>query len=470
MKATHLLLGSMVCLAVLLALASASFADDELSDELVQMVVTLLNDTDKDVRALGLEQVRTAAKSPAATRQFAALLPKLSRDAQVGLLRALADRGDPVARPAVLEVLATSRDEPVRLAAIGALGFLGEPAEARMLMQLLREGSPAEQAVARASLVRLSGESVAGVIAAEMNQVTSPLRVTLLEILAARRAVDTIPDMLAAAVAADSLTRAAAMAALGQLAGPEHVPGLVQGVLRAEPGREREAAEKAVLSVCNRIAGGEQRAEPLLAAMGRLNASDRTAILPTLGRVGGPAALQIIEAAISDSDPELHDTGIRALCNWPDVSIAARLTELAQKDEHPAQQTKALRALIRIASLPDGRSDGERLELLRTAMAACTRDAERNLVLQRAAAIRIPETLRFLMPYLEQPACARQACQSVVELAHHRSLRELNKAEFERALDKVIQTSGDATLIDRATRYKKGQTWARPIESKRENR
>jgi hypothetical protein len=50
----------------------------------------------------------------------------------------------------------------------------------------------------------------------------------------------------------------------------------------------------------------------------------------------------------------------------------------------------------------------------------------------------------------------------VVELAHHRGLREPNKAEFDQALDKVIQTSQDATVVDRAQRYKKGQTWVRP--------
>jgi hypothetical protein len=273
--------------------------------------------------------------------------------------------------------------------------------------------------------------------------------------------------MLAAAVADDSVVRAAAMTALAPLAGPEHISGLVQGVLRAEAGREREAAEKAVMFVCSRIADGAQRAEPLLAAMGTLKESDRRAILPTLGRVGGPAALKILEAAISDSDPELHEMGLRALCNWPDASIASRLTELAQQDEHPEHRTTSLRALIRIASLPDGRTDAEKLELLRTAMAVCTRDPERNLVLQRASAIRIPETLRFLTPYMDQPAYAPQAYQSVVELAHHRSLRESNKAEFDRALDKVIQSSGDATLIDRANRYKKGQTWVRPTEPDR---
>ena len=32
------------------------------------------------------------------------------------------------------------------------------------------------------------------------------------------------------------------MTALGQLAGPEQIPGMVQGVLKAEKGRERAAA------------------------------------------------------------------------------------------------------------------------------------------------------------------------------------------------------------------------------------
>ena len=285
---------------------------------------------------------------------------------------------------------------------------------------------------------------------------------TLLEILATRRAFDTIPDILPAAVDDDSSVRAAAMAALGQLAGPEHIPGMVRGVLAAEAGREREAAEKAVMLVCGRISEGQQQAAPLLAAMDTLNAADRMAVLPALGRVGGPAALKIVKAAIADSDPRLHEAGLRALCNWPDASIAPELMELVQADEHPGDRTAALRALIRVAPLPDGRTDAEKLELLRTALALCTRDTERNLVLQRAAAIRILETLRFLVPYLDQPAYAQQACQSVVELAHHRDLREPNKAEFDRALDKVIQTSGDATLIDRANRYKKGQTWVRP--------
>jgi HEAT repeat protein len=465
LRSTPRLLCGTVILAVMFGTIATSIAEQETGDELVQLVVNLLNDKDKDVRALGLEQVRTEAKGQAATRQFAAQLSKLPPEAQVGLLSALANRGDTAARTAVRSVLAASRDEPVRVAAIAALGCLGEPADLRTLVQVLTAGSQAEQAAARTSLIRLPGQSVPGAIAAEMKQTPRSLRVILIGILATRRALDAVPDILPAAVDADPSVRAAAMAALGQLAGPEHLPGMVQGVLLAEKGREREAAEKAVMLVCSRIADAARQAEPLLAARDRLNRADRTTLLPALGRVAGPAALKIVNAAIADTDPLLHETGLRALCNWPDASIASRLTALARTDEHPEHRTMALRALIRIAPLPDGRTDGEKLELLQQALTLCTRNAERNLVLQRASAIRIPETLRFLTPYLDQRPYAQQACESVVELAHHRDLREPNQAEFDRALDKAIQTSKDATVIDRAKRYKKGQTWARPTMS-----
>ena len=456
----------LLCTAFFLSLAAGQMGraavQDETSDELITMVVGLLRDQDKELRALGLEQVRTQVKGEAATRQFASLLPKLPPDAQVGLIRALADRGDKSARSAVLEMLAAGGEEPVKVAAIEAFGQLGEPADLPLLSRLLSEGSQLEQAAARGSLVRLPGEPVPALIVAELKSAASPKRVTLIEILAARRAFGIIPDLLTAAVDDDPPVRAAAMTALGQLAGPEHLPGMIQGVLKAEDGKERVAAEKSVMFVCGRVENEQLRTESLLGAVSALSEDDRLAILPTLGRVGGLASRQIVEAALADSDPVVHGAGLRALCSWPDASVADRLTELIASDEHPEHRTQALRALIRIAPLPDGRSDAEKLALIQRAIALCADDAERNLVLQRAAAIRMVETLRFLVPYLDQPAYAQQACESVVELAHYRDLRQPHKAEFDQALDHVMRISQDATVIDRANRYKKGQTWVRP--------
>ena len=232
---------------------------------------------------------------------------------------------------------------------------------------------------------------------------------------------------------------------------------MLKGLLKAAPGSEREAAEKAVMIVCDRNKDAARRAEPLLAALAQLSEDDQTALLPTLGRVGGPSALKVVEAAIADRNPNRHEAGIRALCNWPDASAAPKLQELAQCGD-AGQRMVALRALIRVAALRDKRSDAERLNLLKKTMTMATRDEERKLVIKRARAVRTIESLRFAVPYLNQPAFAQDACGTVVELAHHRELREPNKAEFDKALDVVIRIGKDPGVVDRAKRDKKGQT------------
>jgi HEAT repeat protein len=430
------------------------------------LVVNLLREQDKDLRALGLEQVRTEAKGAAATKRFAAELPKLPPDAQTGLLRALADRGDTAARPAVLDMLKSSREEPVRIAAISAAGALGEPADLKLLVQFLAEGAKAQQTAARASLVRLRGQAVPAAIAGEIKQANPATAVALIEILATRRALDTIPDLLAAAIGDEAAVRHAAMTALGQLAGPEHIPGMVQGVLRAARGPHRDAAERAIAAVSARISDPAMRADPVLKVWQGLDQPDQNALLPALGRVGGSQTLAVVDAAIANADAARHVGGVRALCNWPDASVAPRLIKLAQSDEHSEHRDMARAALIRVAPLPDGRPDNVRLELVKKVMTMCTGDDERNLLLRRASAIRTLDTLRFVMQYVDQPHHAEDACQSIVELAHHRGLREPNKAEFHKALDKVLATTKDSVVIDRAKRYKADQTWVRPAAAK----
>ena len=60
---------------------------------------------------------------------------------------------------------------------------------------------------------------------------------------------------------------------------------------------------------------------------------------------------------------------------------------------------------------------------------------------------------------MDQPEFAQVACQTVVELAHHKDLRQPNKAEFNKALDKVLALSKDPEVILRANHYLKDETW-----------
>jgi len=456
----------MLCLALCLVCLSGSttlyvFAAEEPADELIQFVIDLLGDSDKQMRALGFEQVRSEAPGAEATKQFAAQLAKLSPDAQVGLLSALATRGDVEARSAVVATLASTKDANVRVAALAALGYLGSPDDCDRLIQSLGAGTKAEQAAAKGSLIRLQGDSVPESISKQMMIAKTSLRVALIEVLVSRRALDTIPSIMASTLDKDPQVRTAAMAAVGKVGGPEQIPGMVQGVLKAT-GSERAAAEKNVMFVCARNKDKAHRADPLIAAMKKLNRTDHNTMLSTLGRVGGPEALKIVQAAVVHRSNTIHQAGLRGLFNWPDASVAPQLIHRVKKDKHASHRLAALRALIRIAPLPDGRTNAEKLELLKQCMQMSTRDTERAMILKRAAAVRIPETLRYVLDYIDDPKFSEQVCLTIVELAHHRELRGNNKTEFHAALDLVIETSKDATTLDRANRYKRDETWVRP--------
>ncbi len=398
-------------LSAVVALVGRLSATDE-SDDLVETIVTLVSDKDKDLRALGFQQVRESAKGSKATLQFAALLPKLSSDAQPGLLDALADRGDKAARPAVLELL-RSQDKSVRDAALRALGSIGEAADVPLLVQSMAASpAPEKSSAALSSLVHLPGQAIDSAIANAMKESTPNTSAELIRILAMRRAVGTVPNLLSAALDSHAMVRKAAMDALGQLAAPKDVPGMLHAVLKAETGAERDAAEKAVLMVCNHIADPSKRAEPVLAGWSKFSDEEKTALLPTLGRVGNADALKIVEAAIADKNSLRSDAGYRAICNWPDATVAPRLLELFQSASNPERQTLLLRALTRVAVLHDKRTNAQRLDLLKTCMSLATHDDERNYVIKlrrvdsdgRVAAISAPV-------FGEAAACPGDVCQ-----------------------------------------------------------
>jgi hypothetical protein len=83
-------------------------------------------------------------------------------------------------------------------------------------------------------------------------------------------------------------------------------------------------------------------------------------------------------------------------------------------------------------------------------------EQDRKLVFDGLAFVKDIETLRYVVPYLDNKEVAQYACKTIVELAHSKTLREPNQAEFVQALDRVIAICKDKGLVERAKQYKKG--------------
>jgi HEAT repeat protein len=440
-------------------------AQEAPNSDLLKLVIDLLGEKDAAMRSVAYEQVRSG-KGEAATKQFAAQLAKLSPEAQSGLLSALADRGDAVAKPAVVALLTTSKDATVIEAALLALGKLGDASDTTQLLSFLNSSSAAENAAATASLSRLRGAKVNQEIVAAMQKATPATAANMIKILATRRAEDTLPQLLQAAVHNQAEIRMAAMSALAELAEVDALPGLLRGVLMAQDGEEFDAAEKAIVAVCGKNPQVNERAVPVIQELSKFNAAEQIKLLSVVARVGGTSAYQLVETAMQNSDPARSAAGWKALGKWPDASIAPKLLELARTSKDAEQRALSLKAFVRAASMRDARSDQDRLKSMQEAMKLAQNDEERNLVLSRCRTAYTVESLRFVRPYLDQAQSAQVACETIVELAHHREIREPNKTEFDPALDLVMKLSSDAVVKERAQLYKNGQTWSKPSTPK----
>lgn len=455
---------------VLFAAVAASFPTPKAKahgDDLVGQVLQLLANPDREFRAAALEQVRSSADGAEPTRLFAEQLPKLDASAQTELIAALADRGDPAAQPAMAELLACSKSEDVRAAALAALGEIGSVADLPTLIKALKAPSAAEQQAARTALRRMRGDPVVTTLAADVKTADKQTRAELIDVLAARRSSRAMPAFITAATDDDARVRGAAMHALGQLAGPEELAPMVPAVLKAQQGGERDAAERNVAAVAARIENADRRADALIAAIQQVDAARRDELLSLVGRVGGQRLIEFVGQIATGDDAARRRLAIDALSKWPDASPADKLLEIANRaaessKSEPGERAQAFEGYVKLSAARDGRSDKQRLERMKQAMQAARTAQEKLLVINRCRTAYTVDTLRFVLPYVAQDPFAQVACETIVELAHHREIRDPNKAEFDKALDLVIKTSEDPVVIDRAQRYQRGETWERP--------
>jgi len=435
-----------VCLAVLGGACwfggSSALAQDEPNEALLQMVVTLVSDADRDMRALGLQQIREEVPGEAATKRFAGLLPELSSEPQAELLGALGDRGDPAAKPAVLEMLDNEQDA-VRAAALGALGALGGSGDVPLLAKRTARGSDAEKAAARAALVRLRGEDVNEAVASAMDDAGPEVHAALLGVLAARNAKGALPKVMASTRDRAEGVRLAALSALRYLADVDDTPKVIDALGEVQSDAERRKAELALLSVCSR--GGEECVEELLAAFPAAEAPTQVVLLHALARAGGEKALAaIVDEGLSDDDQAVRDEAVRMLSRWPAPAAIVTLVGIAESGEGLRHKVLALRGVVRLAS----EQEPPDLDVLGQAFELAPRPEEKRLVLGALGGVGTPEALSLVVPLLEDATVGEEAALAAITIAG--KIKEEAAAEARAALEKVLVGPADEEIRERA--------------------
>lgn len=275
--------------------------------ELTGALAPLLADTDAQVRETARRALQASPDERASDALRAALESATERSWRIALVQALAARRD-AASAAAFEKLASDPDVDVALAAISALGVMGQ---------------------GQATLERLAQSA-----AAPLNQAAGEALVRLAEGRWADGQTDTARDMFSK-VYSSSLpwtTRAAAVHGL-TLAAPREAIPILLAALRGQRDADLAAQARGWLAEMP----GPDATDAIAAALDGASPALQVQLIDLLGRRGGAAARAAVVQRLSDPSVEVRIACLRALAT------------LGTADDVPALASAAAAATAAVA-------------------------------------------------------------------------------------------------------------------------
>lgn len=386
----------------------------------VALLVEALGGPDQALAATALWVAQHELPGDAASAALAKALPTLPAGVQPRLADALCSRLDAAALAAAVALARGegTGDRSVRLAAIRGLPRTRPRATPVADVLTAALGDPDEEVAAAAA--GALGELPAGVADAHLTAMlqTAPGkgRAAAIQVVGARRIESAVPALLNAAADPDPTTRTAALRALGDLAGQEQVPRLLELLLSAATPEDCDNVEKALRGTLAKVPEPAVWADRLTALLPAAPPARQRSLLRLLHTLGGPAAFAAVRGATADADAETREQAYRLLSEWKTPDAAEGLLQAATAAVALSDRVLCLRGAIRLAGSRDLPAE-QRLGLCRKAAPLVTRDEERKLLLGVLGGTPAVEALDLALPCLDEAAVRPEAALAVLAIA-----------------------------------------------------
>ena len=441
----------MVVTLVIYAVVSCAIVSTARSEEqdngVLDIVINALKGEDESMQSMAISLIRDMP-GPEVTKVLARELPNLSVKGQMQLLSALADRGDKTVLPAVVEA-AKAKDESVRVAALKAIGDLGDASSVSLLAGTAAATRGAEQKAARASLYRLRGPKVDETILAAIPTAEAKVKVELVRGIGQRNITAGNGILLTTATDKDRSVRRESIKVLKTIAGPNDLPALVKMLIGVQSSADRREAEKTVTAVAHKISDESKQAQAVLAVLPSVeDVTTRCSLLRVLGKIGDSSALGILREGLKDKNDTVKETCIRALAEWPTAEPLADLLKVVQATDNKLHHVLALRGFVRMIGLDSSRTAQETIGMYKQAMSLASDTSEKKMVLSGLSNVKLLAALQMAAGYLEDKALQQEAEVAVVKIAE--ASIESHPAESKAALQKVVQISKNDFLREQA--------------------
>jgi HEAT repeat protein len=433
-------------------MALQAFASEEPKDSALGIIIDILKSEDEAMHPAAISMVKEMPGEQV-TKALADELANLPSVSQVQLLAALADRGDKAALPAVVTA-AGAENESVRLAALKALGRLGDASSVTFLAQVAASSTGQQQKTARESLYRLRGSEVDEAILAGIPKAEAGVKIELIRSVGERNISAGVKTLLETAQDSDGKVRLESFKVLKEVAGAEYLPKLIELLIKLQSDLERGEAEKTVAAVANKVGDKSRRAEAVLAKLPSVKeVAGRCSLLSVLGKIGDDNSIKVLREALKDEDADIQDAAIRALSEWPSSLPLTDLQDVAENSDNNVHRILALRGFIRLIGLDDGRPTEETVKLYKQAMTLAPDAALKRQVLSGLADVKSLDAMQMAAEYLEDAELQQEAELSVVKIAAF--IRRSHAQEVNAVLQKIVQNTKSDLVREGAQRILK---------------
>ncbi|MDD4871736.1 MAG: HEAT repeat domain-containing protein [Kiritimatiellae bacterium] len=416
---------------------AALFSADKHGAE--KRILDVLHGSDSMLKPVAIAAVGLL-KSRGASKKFMAELPKLQPCEQAMMIEALASRGDGAAVAAIREKILSS-DVVVRRSAIAAIGKLDGATSVPLLCQALGKTQDDEeiQAIGSALSDLKGGKKTNKIIMEEMKRATGNTRSTLISVIAKRCGHAAVPVLIEETAGTDVAPVKAAFHSLARFTTGDDLPVLLERLVSLKIPELRSDAESAVVRTMARIENISSRTDVVCAALDKnSNNESRCMLLRLLLNCADAKALATLKAALKDSNPDVRETAIRTLTDWPDNSAWDTLIEIRKQAEKDLFRTLALRGLVRLATKQNATADTGSMDRYRQLFANVQNDDERKLVLSALAGAVHPDALQLALPLLSNSAVRAEAELAVKKIAA--AIKDKNPQAAQDALKKLKTT------------------------------
>ncbi len=430
-----------------LCCCAVCFGASEQPDEAVGIVLDILKSGDQEMQAVAIAMVKDMPGTEV-TKALVKELPNLSAASQVQLLSALSDRGDAAALPAVITAL-KAEDESVRIAALKAVGQLGDESSVDLLARTAAATRGAEQKAARESLYRLRGPKVDEAILAGITKAEPKTKVELIKSVGERNISAGVSTLLKTAMDSDRKVSLESLKVLKVIAVPEQLPALVELLLNLQGSSGLSEARKMIAAVAHKIEDKDRQAEAVLAILPSVkDVKKQCSLLSVLGKIGDRSALPRLREALGSDNEEIRGAAIRALAEWPTSEPAADLLKAAENSENKVHRILALRGSIQLLALDNKRGAEETIGMYKKAMSLAPDAGEKKRVLSGLANTKSLDALTMATSYLQDKALLQEAESAVVTIAG--SIYENFPQQTMDVLKKIVRTTSNEALQKQA--------------------